>query len=195
MLGFDTSVLHDDGLNVQVQLALSMRRHGRGGILLVVPAGSRTWPESIVHPMRYGVEPVFCELSALLGRRDQMPEHDWVDAMNRDIDALAGLTAVDGATVVTDRYDLHAFGAKISRRDGGGPVEEIVVTEPVMGATPVRMHPGQLGGTRHLSAAQFVHDQRDAVALVASQDGRFTIFAWSPCDGAVHAHRVETLLL
>jgi hypothetical protein len=102
---------------------------------------------------------------------------------------------VDGATVITDRYELHAFGAKIARRDGGPPVEEIIVTEPIVGGTAVRMHPGQLGGTRHLAAAQFVHDQRGAVALVASQDGRFTIFAWSPCDGAVHAHRVEVLLL
>ena len=195
MLGFDTSVLHDDALNVQVQLALSMRRHGRGGILLVVPSGTQTWTESIVHPIRYAVEPAFCELSALLARRDTMPEHEWVEAIAREIDALAGLTAVDGATVITDTYDLHAFGAKIGRRDGGAPVEEIVVTEPVMGAAARRMHPGQLGGTRHLSAAQFVHDQRDAVALVASQDGRFTIFAWSACDGAVHAHRVETLLL
>ncbi len=55
--------------------------------------------------------------------------------------------------------------------------------------------PYQLGGTRHLSAAQFVNDQRDATALVASQDGRFTIFKWSDCDKVVHAHRVEALLL
>ena len=45
------------------------------------------------------------------------------------------------------------------------------------------------------AAAQFVQDQRGAVALVASQDGRFTVFAWSPCEEMVHAHRVETLLL
>ena len=51
------------------------------------------------------------------------------------------------------------------------------------------------GGTRHLSAAQFVYDQKGAVALVASQDGRFTVFAWSPCEERVHAHRVEALLL
>jgi DNA integrity scanning protein DisA with diadenylate cyclase activity len=57
------------------------------------------------------------------------------------------------------------------------------------------LHPSELGGTRHLSAAQFVHDQRDAVALVASQDGHFTIFAWSPCEAIVHGHRVESLLL
>ena len=60
---------------------------------------------------------------------------------------------------------------------------------------PDVIHPSQLGGTRPLSAAQFVQDQRDVVALVASQDGRFTVFAWSPCADMVHAHRVETLLL
>ena len=57
------------------------------------------------------------------------------------------------------------------------------------------MEPGQLGGTRHLSAAQFAQDQQDAVALVASQDGRFTLFAWSPREGMVAARRLETLLL
>jgi hypothetical protein len=57
------------------------------------------------------------------------------------------------------------------------------------------LNPAQLGGTRHLAAGQFVHDRRDAVALTASQDGRFTIFAWSPGEAIVHAHRVETLLL
>jgi DNA integrity scanning protein DisA with diadenylate cyclase activity len=69
------------------------------------------------------------------------------------------------------------------------------VTEPVEGSAPATVNPYQLGGTRHLSAAQFVHDQRDATALVASQDGRFTIFKWSSCDELVHAHRVEALLL
>lgn len=195
MLGFDHRTLTDESLNIQVQLALSMRRHGRGGILLIVPAGSDAWRGSIVQPMRYAVRPPFCEMSDLLRRRAAMPAHEWSEAVDRAVDALAGLTAVDGATMITDRYDLLAFGVKIARRDGNGPVEEVLVTEPVVDAVPERMPPGQLGGTRHLAAAQFVHDQRDAFALVASQDGRFTIFAWSPCDAAVHAHRVEALLL
>ena len=62
-------------------------------------------------------------------------------------------------------------------------------------ATPASEYGLYHGGTRHLSAAQFVHDQQDAVALVASQDGRFTVFAWSSCDNMVYAHRVEALLL
>jgi DNA integrity scanning protein DisA with diadenylate cyclase activity len=70
-----------------------------------------------------------------------------------------------------------------------------MVTEPVEGGTAEVLAATQIGGTRHLAAAQFVHDQRDAIALVASQDGRFTIFVWSPVESLVHAHRVEALLL
>jgi hypothetical protein len=108
---------------------------------------------------------------------------------------VAGLTAVDGATVISDQYDLLAFGAKIGRPEGRAPVEQMVLTAPIVGSRALLIHPAQYGGTRHLSAAQFVHDQRDTLALVASQDGRFTLFAWSPGQEIVHAHRVETLLL
>ena len=71
----------------------------------------------------------------------------------------------------------------------------MIVTEPVVGDVPLRVPATELGGTRHLSAAQFVHDQRDALAFVASQDGRFTVFAWSPTKQRVHGHRIEVLLL
>ena len=102
---------------------------------------------------------------------------------------------MDGATIITDKYELLAFGAKIGRRDGAQRIESVMVTEPIEGSAAQTMNPSEMGGTRHLSAAQFVHDQPNAVALVASQDGRFTIFAWSPCETSVHAHRVEALLL
>ncbi len=108
---------------------------------------------------------------------------------------IAGLTAVDGATLITAQYELIAFGAKIARRDDHLRVEHVIVTEPIEDSAPVIVHPTQLGGTRHFSAVQFVHDQRNAMALVASQDGRFTVFSWSPSENMVHAHRVEALLL
>jgi len=108
---------------------------------------------------------------------------------------VAGLTAVDGAALLSDNHDLLAFGAKITRRRGSPLVEQLTLTEPIEGGTPLIVTPADLGGTRHLSAAQFVHDQHDAVALVASQDRRFTVFAWSPREARVHAHRIESLLL
>ena len=196
MIGFDTQEGADGTMSMLVQIALSMRRHGRGGIMLVVPEDADAWRESIVQPINYAITSPYTELADLVasGQGDAEP-HEWLETVGRAVDAIAGLTAVDGATVMSSRYAVLAFGAKIGRRKDARQIERIVVTEPVEGSTAEWMHPGQLGGTRHLSAAQFVHDQPDAMALVASQDGRFTIFAWSACEAAVHAHRVETLLL
>lgn len=194
LLGFDAT--QSDGMNVLGQIAVSMRLHRRGGTLLVVPSTSTSWQQSIVQPIPYAVQPAYADLANLVATEPDGDGHvDWTDALNRAIDALAGLTAVDGATIITDSYELLAFGAKIRRKSGGEPADQLITTEPIEGSVAQRVHPGQIGGTRHLSAAQFVKDQRDAVALVASQDGHFTIFSWSPCEDAVHAHRVETLLL
>ena len=185
-----------ESVNVLVQLAASMRAHGHGGLLLVIPAGSERWRESIVHPILYAVDPPYRGLTDLMEQDvDEQNERLWQAAMRRAVDTVAGLTAVDGATVISDKYELLAFGGKIRRATHSTPVEEIITTEPIIGNRPVVVHPGLSGGTRHLSAAQFVYDVRDAMALVASQDGRFTIYAWSPCENMVHAHRVDTLLL
>jgi len=196
LLGFESPASWLDSLNVLVQLAVAIRAHRRGGALLVVPPGSDAWRQSVVHPIAYAAVPPFAELAQLCRLPvEQRREQEWQDAVRRSVEAVAGLTAVDGATVMTSDYEVLAFGVKIARKKGSPQVEHVVLTEPVEGDVPADLHPSQLGGTRHLSAAQFVQDQRDAIALVASQDGRFTIFAWSPCEDRVHAHRVETLLL
>jgi hypothetical protein len=196
LLGFEAAGSWDTSANILVQLAVSMRAHGRGGALLVVPAGNEAWRESIVNPATYAVAPPFSELAELVQLDEPLrAKRRWRDALAEAVSAVAGLTAVDGATMLTSRYELLAFGAKIARRKGSPQVERIAVTEPIQGSTKATIHPNRLGGTRHLSAAQFVHDQHDSVALVASQDGRFTIFAWSSCEEMVHAHKVETLLL
>jgi hypothetical protein len=199
LLGFDSPaswVADLEAVNLLVQLAVSMRRHARGGLLIVVPAGTEVWQDSIVRPIPYGIVPAFDELRQLNREpADVKRTPVWQETVHRAVEAIAGLTAVDGATVITNQYDVVAFGAKIARRKGSPQVEQVTVTEPIEGDVAQVVHPTQLGGTRHLSAAQFVHDQRDSVALVASQDGRFTVFAWSPCEAMVHAHRVEALLL
>jgi hypothetical protein len=196
LLGLQAGVDSHDSVNVLIQLAVSMRAHGRGGSLLVVPAATGFWEESVLRPIAYAVSPPFCALVDLM-REDpgERLRRRWQDALRRAVDGIAGLTAVDGATIITDRYELLAFGAKIIRRTSWEQVGSVIVTEPIEGTAPVIAAPGQLGGTRHLSAAQFAHDQRDAIALVASQDGRFTVFGWSPCESMVYANRIETLLL
>ncbi len=194
LLGFGLAGSPADDLNLLLQLAVSMRRHGRGGSLLVVPSTNERWRGSIVPPIRFSVSPPFLGLPDLLRNGSVTQDPTWQNSLHRTIDAVAGLTAVDGATVMSDSYQLIAFGAKIGRRQGGTRVEQVVVTEPVAGSVAEIVHPMQIGGTRHLSAAQFAQDQPDSMALVASQDGRFTIFAWSPCEKMVHARRIEALL-
>ena len=196
LLDFNSPAGWNDSVNVLVQLAASMRAHGHGGSLLVVPSDSEAWRDSIIHPITYPVTPAFNELKLLMEREvDERGISLWQEDVNRAVEGIAGLTAVDGATIINDRLELMAFGAKIGLSSNGLPVEEMMITEPIIGNNAIIIPPSQNGGTRHLSAAQFVYDQRDAIALISSQDGRFTIFSWSPCDGIVHAHYVDALLL
>jgi hypothetical protein len=196
LLGYESPASWVRSVNAMVQLAVSMRAHGRGGSLLVVPAGTESWRESIVQPMHYAVSPAFLEIAYLSQEPSNESERRaWEEALGPTIAAVAGLTAVDGAVVLNDRYELLGFGAKIARRKGYPQVDQVMLTEPIEGSRAALIHPEELGGTRHLSAVQFIQDQRDAVALVASQDGRFTVFEWSPCEQMVHAHRLDVLLL
>ncbi len=178
LLGLESQFRAEQTSGTLIQLAVSMRGHGRGGTLLLVPSASDAWRDSILAPSPYAIHPPY---------RTQ--------AVQQDIDCVAGLTAADGATILNEHFEVLAFGAKIIRRRGSPQVNQITLTEPIEGSVPAVVEPAQLGGTRHISAAQFTHDQRDALAMVASQDGRFTLFGWSPCDDMVHARRVESLLL
>lgn len=183
-------------LNMLVQLSASMRAQGHGGSLLVVPTGTERWRESIAQPILYSVSPQFSALADLLRQKVGYEDRrEWEIDLRRAVDMVGGLTAVDGATVINDQYEVLAFGAKIARPEGRPPIDKWVITEPIVGNVPVIVRSTEHGGTRHLSAAQFVQDQRDSLSLVASQDGRFTVFAWSPCEEMVHAHRVESLLM
>ena len=186
----------NDSVNVLIQLAVSMRAHQRGGTLLVVPADNSNWLQSIVKPILYNVQPSFTGLSKLLMQdRKEASQIFWQTALKREVDHLSGLTAVDGATVVNDKYELLAFGVKIGRAKGKEILDELSFSEPIVDGGAIKMPAAKVGGTRHLSAAQFISDQKDALALVASQDGHFTIFSWSVRNSCLQAHRIDTLLL
>lgn len=196
LLGYHELSAWSQPVNVLIQVAVSMRAHQRGGSVLVVPSGSNKWLDSIIQPMQYPVVPAFCGLADLVSSGDkQMSDIFWQSALRREVDNLAGLTAIDGVTIINDKHELLAFGAKTGRAVGNPLIEELAFLEPIVGSEVRKIHPGKVGGTRHLSGAQFVHDQKDALAMVASQDGHFTIFSWSNEKEMVQAHRIDTLLL
>lgn len=186
----------NDSANILIQLAVSMRSHGRGGAVLLVPQGTTEWQQSVIHPISYTLKPSFKGLADLVRKnRPDASEIFWQSALKREIDHMAGLTAIDGATIISDEYELLAFGAKTGRANSSGHIQELSYSEPITGGDAKVVHPAKIGGTRHLSAAQFVFDQRNALALVASQDGHFTIFSWSSSLDMVQAQRIDTLLL
>ena len=196
LLGLGPPAVPAESADIPARLAVSMRAHGRGGSLLVVPAHTQAWRQSVLEPIRYSVMPAFARLAELLqDSPDEQHSQLWQERVQRAVDAIAGLTAVDGATIINDRYELLAFGASIRRRDGADQAERVLLTELIEDDSPRLVQGAQFWGNRHLSAVQFVHDQHDAVALVASQDSRFTVFAWSPGQSVVQAHRVDAFLL
>lgn len=196
LLDVVTDAKWSDSANILIQLAVSMRAHGRGGALLIVNEQSENWRNSMVSPIGYEVIPPYNGLANLIAKdRSDASEIFWQSALKRETDFISGVTAVDGATVITHEFGLLAFGAKITRSKGSGLVGKVLFFEPVQGGDAKEVYPGAIGGTRHLSAAQFVHDQHDAIALVASQDGHFTIFSYSENLGRVLAQKLDTLLL
>lgn len=196
LLDLNTPGRWNDTVNIHIQLAVSMRGHRKGGTLLVVPPNVLSWRASIIQPINYSLEPAFKGLHSVVNTQyNNTSLSPWQTALNQEIAHIAGLTAVDGATIITSDHQLLAFGAKIGRALDSSPVENILYLEPVNSNNPKVVHPGAIGGTRHFSAAQFVHDQRNSIAMVASQDGHFTIFSWSEEANMVTAHRIESLLL
>ena len=195
LLGLPFLTEANEPVHILVELAVAMRRHGRGGLLLVVPSAGGQWQNSIVHPMGYVIDPIYCALADLMHTPlDNQPEK-MKEQLLKIIDIIGGFTAIDGATIITKAYELLAFGVKVGRDMQNEQVSKVMVSEPIIGNDAIIVDPVKMGGTRHLAAAQFVHDQHDAMALVASQDGIFTVFTWSEPLQLVRAHRIDTLLL
>ena len=105
-------------------------RTAKGGIVLVVPDGDDAWRASVVQPINYVVRapPLRRSRPFWSGRTIRRAE------LRAAVDALAGLTAVDGATVIDHGFRLLAFGAKIARRQGGKPLERVLLSEPIEGS-------------------------------------------------------------
>lgn len=184
-----------DRSNILVRLSVSMREHKRGGTILIVPRNDDGWRNSIAHPISYAASPAYSELSSLLQEETPPANPSRRDRITRAVDAIAGFTAIDGATILNEDYDVLGFGAKIIRREIIETPEVVYMDEPIENSVRIEVPIGKLGGTRHISAALFAFEQRNAIAMVASQDGPFTIFAWSHVEEAVFAYRIDSLLV
>src|SRR5262249_2722069 len=88
---------------------------------------------------------------------------------------IAGLAAVDGAVVLTQRFEIIGFGAEIASPRADLP--EVACARDVEGVQRT-FESVERVGTRHRSAYRFCASVRDALAVVVSQDGDVRFVRW-----------------
>ncbi len=90
---------------------------------------------------------------------------------------ISNLTKIDGATVLSENLDVLTFGAKIGAKK---ELKKVGITEPFKKNSDVkRINKSDWKvGTRHTSAAEFVNEQRDCLAVVVSEDRKVSVISW-----------------
>lgn len=109
-----------------------------------------------------------------------------------EISQLFGALAdVDGAVVLTDRFELLGFGAEIT-----GRLPEIVSVRHALDLEATFYDEVSIDsvGTRHRSAYRFCAQERDALAIVVSQDGAVQFVAWHQGAPTFWEHMPATAL-
>jgi hypothetical protein len=180
----------------------SMRAHGRGGALLVVP---QTPPETIEfsysieappprHPAfsvspfldarlaeavarenryRKGMTPRAVEDPEFRIMRDHMYRHS-VENTEAECALIGRLTAIDGITVLNHAMELKGFGGKIPVRDNFGTTPLLHI-DPSNGSRLSKAAKELFTGMRHNSVTMACQKSQGALGLIQSQDGPLTV--------------------
>lgn len=99
---------------------------------------------------------------------------------------IAGLSTVDGAVVLTKRFELLGFGAEI-RCD---LAESLIVARALdLEGERHKLEHTQNRGTRHSSAYRLCHQLKDSVAIIVSQDGGVRFVRWLGSNVTYWDHR------
>jgi hypothetical protein len=181
------STFSDPKVDAIKETLCEMRRLGHGGALIIVPDNDE-WEKSVDLPLKYSNKQPFDFLSETLqflieeekkSGRFSTETYLYRDGLTSSAQALAQLTAVDGATLITPDLKVLGFGVKLNAGPDPSEPNEIYSIYPLDQENWINLtRISGLGGTRHQSAARFILKQREAVALVVSQDGHITSLVW-----------------
>jgi hypothetical protein len=114
----------------------------------------------------------------------------WRDAIFEMSQLIASLTEVDGAVVMTKRFELLGFGAEIA---GDLPDVQHVERALDLEAMDTAREALTADGTRHRSAYRLCSRVPDAVALVVSQDGGVRFVAKHKGEVTFWEHAAEAV--
>lgn len=176
---------------------------GHGGMLLIVPNETGGWTDSL-SSFSYRLNTADMTMRNATRRDTAIPSrqqevlkrltitagaHDILKGVmavtigqqqvdfSKDMQAIAALSSVDGAIVMTQDLLVLGFGAKIAA-ESSVPAQ-VCMFRPEPGTQPVLPTPLEhLGGTRHQSAARFAAANKEAVVIVISQDRHMSVVHW-----------------
>ena len=114
----------------------------------------------------------------------------WRDAIFEMSQLIAALTEVDGAVVMTKRFELLGFGAEIA---GDLPDVRQVSRALDLEAKDTVREPLTADGTRHRSAYRLCSRLPEALALVVSQDGGVRFVAMHEGEVTFWEHAAEAI--
>ena len=199
-------------------LLRAMIRQGHGGTILWIP-NDAPWREG-VKSVKYSCEPPYQELMTQVSQfyQDGYPQFRQGEEGQRDdperqelrlnllsiksaINAVGQLTAVDGATIVSEDLSVMAFGVMLNANSEESDARVSVLqahgdSMPHSSALSLEtVSLSELGGARHRSAAEFCLGSPRSLAFVASQDGGLTIFGWRRKTKCLFSIRGSELLL
>jgi hypothetical protein len=177
-----------------------MFQQGPGGIVLLVGEDKSSWKRSIEQPILYQTAsyidgykyPTLADKYEVVGEFESKIRSGNSDPDERErvrdklilalergkksLEDIYNLTKVDGATILSQNLKIFGFGAKIVSQTG---LQKISITEPFEGSSSDVVEFAKWNvGMRHKSAAKFVYEQRDCLAVVVSEDRRMSVFSW-----------------
>lgn len=200
-------------------LAPKIRQHRHGGTIVIVPSNANSWKTSL--EQRYEISSNFNQITTIslldarpgrgqIARMFEFQERNNPDSVDRWInvsknlrllreeaqDRLVRLALVDGALILTTQRKVIGFGARLQRPsvDPSSPIlvnEWDIIDNCLRGQKEIT----QIGGTRHQSAANFVHDNPSSLTLVVSEDGRVSTFTKKNRDIVLFTTSLEMLFL
>ncbi|MGC8491208.1 MAG: putative sensor domain DACNV-containing protein [Syntrophobacteraceae bacterium] len=206
----DPTIVRSIAQQVVRRIISSVRSSGHGGTILVVPPeiASRAFEENSFLNIEYRVTDeasrkrfqtlavnlmnTLAEVygakagaGATVGWSEYVASNDEAlglcdEAVTDLAHFFADLSAVDGAVVFSEGFDLVGFGAMIS--GGLKGVRTVARALDVEGTQREQVNSGSFGA-RHRSAFRFCHAVHDAIAIVISQDRMVRFVKW--IDGGV----------
>lgn len=180
-------------INTLKRLLFNIREKSHGGTLIIVPNDlTITDPRlkdrlSIKYPCEYDslwetlVHQLLNEDKLQKKRKAKVTPKNFNEYKNLElksrfikepisdsINALATLTNVDGAVIITDKFRLLGFGAEVIASSPS--MNQVMIAEDSSGLTGSSTAVESFG-TRHRSAFRFCSSYEKAIAFVFSQDG------------------------